>query len=51
MKETKVSDPSKSFGEHMLHDQMQKVLAFKGTVARIAGFAFNILKSYPAILI
>ena len=51
MKKPIVSNSSKPLGEHMLNDQMQKVLPFKGAISYIAGLAFNILKSYPAILI
>ncbi|GAJ20298.1 unnamed protein product, partial [marine sediment metagenome] len=31
----------------MLHDQVQKTLAFDGAISCISGLAFNILKSYP----
>ncbi len=51
MKEPIVPNPSEPFGEDMLHDQVQKILPFEGAISCIAGFAFNILKSYLAILI
>jgi len=35
----------------MLHDQLQKALPAKGAMSCIAGLAFNILKSYPAIFV
>jgi len=46
-----VPDPSEPFGQHMLHDQMQEVLPFKGAITYVAGLAFNILKSHSAVLI
>jgi len=51
MKKPIVPDPPKPFGQHMLHDQAQKILSFEGAILCIAGFAFNILKGYLAILI
>ena len=51
MKKPIVSDPSKSFGQNVLHDQLQKSFPFKSAVLRIPGLAFNILKSNPAVLI
>ena len=51
MKKAIVSNPSEPFGQHMLDDQVQKIFTFKGTISCIGGLAFNILKSYLAILI
>ncbi len=46
-----VSDPSQPFGQNMLHDQVQKIHPFESAISYIAGLAFNILKSYLALLI
>ena len=46
-----VPDPPEPFGQHMLHDQMQKVLAVEGPISCIAGLAFSIFKRDPAVLI
>jgi len=51
MKKPIVSDPAKPFGQNMLHDQMQKILSFEDAISCISGLAFNVLKSYPTILI
>ena len=51
MKKPIVPDPPKPLGQHMMHDQMQKVFAVKGAITSIPGFAFSIFKRDPAILI
>ena len=42
MQEAIVSDPAKAFGQDMLQDKPQEVVAFEGTVERFAGTALDI---------
>jgi hypothetical protein len=51
VKKPKVPDPSKSFGQNMLEDEMKKIFSFEGAIADFAGFAFRIHERNPAILI
>jgi hypothetical protein len=51
MQKAIISDATKAFWQNMLQNQPQKVFAFERAIFCIAGFAFNILKSYLAILI
>ncbi len=51
MKKPVIPDPPESFGQKVLHDQMQKVLTFKASMSGFAGLAFNIFKGHPAVLI
>ena len=51
VKKPVISDPPEPFGQNMLHDQMQKVLAFEGAISCLAGLAFSIFKRDPAVLI
>jgi hypothetical protein len=51
MQETIISDPAKAFGQDMLQDKPQEVVAFHGTVERFAGTALDVLKGDLAVLI
>jgi len=51
VKKSIIPDPAQSFRQHMLHDQMQEIFPFKGSISRIAALAFNIFKRDPAVLI
>ena len=51
MQKTIVSGPAKAFGQNMLQDQPEKVFAFDGSVAGLAGAAFDVFESDMAIMI
>ena len=51
MQEAVVSDPVKAFGQNMLQNKPQEVVAFEGTVERFAGTAFDVFEGDIAVLI
>jgi hypothetical protein len=51
VQEAVVSDPAKAFGQNMLQDKPQEIVAFEGTVERFAGTALDVLEGDLAVLI
>ena len=50
-KKAVIPHPSKAPGQDMLQYESQKVLSGKGAIADLAGVAFRIFESDPAVLI
>jgi LAS superfamily LD-carboxypeptidase LdcB len=50
MQETIISDPAKAFGQDMLQDKPQEVVAFEGTVEHFTGTALDVSEGDLAVL-
>lgn len=51
MQEAIIPYPAKAFGQDMLQDKPQEIVAFDGPVERLAGTAFDVLGGDLAIMI
>jgi hypothetical protein len=51
MEKSIVPDPAKPFGQHMLHEKAQEVLAFERAPAGLTAAAFDVLESHLDVFV